>query len=456
MRRTEAVTAADARRLWEGGAAELDALAAAAAGRAGRRCWTRCWPRREAIWTAPHTRAARRCSGRRTPPTPAPRRRCARAARELRALAARPGAARRARTTLLRGARGVDGPRGDAAGRRACWSPTRRRSARAASARCSCAACRTASSRAARRPSRSSTTTPGPTLARASGLGAAAATRTCSAHERYLLLRVRVAPGGGAVPLLPLLRRGGRPGAALAVPGRRPGAVHRRAVGRSAARGCWPRSPGRPPPRRRRTSCAARTPPREREPEPGPLAPPRPQAVLRGARRARAGGGARAGDVRRVRRALARGGAAEAGRGSSPTRSRCGAARSPTRCSSGRCARLRERTGSARLVPGDAGRRAGRAAASALRELRGRELAGARARAALRALEEDLVRYLRHEAECGAGLEPSGSSGASAARATSTGAGAQRLGPRGDGARGPDRRRRRRRRAWCATTRASA
>ena len=40
-----------------------------------------------------------------------------------------------------------------------------------------------------------------------------------------------------------------------------------------------------------------------------------------------------------------------------------------------------------------------------LGELR-RSRGGARARAGLRALEVDLERYLRHEAECGAGLEP--------------------------------------------------
>jgi RecB family exonuclease len=41
-----------------------------------------------------------------------------------------------------------------------------------------------------------------------------------------------------------------------------------------------------------------------------------------------------------------------------------------------------------------------------VRASRGRELKTARGRAGLRALEEDLVRYLRHEAETGAGLEP--------------------------------------------------
>ena len=107
------------------------------------------------------------------------------AAQELRSLAAADPellgdagrAARRARRR--RGAR-------DAGGRAACWSPTRWRSARAASAPCSCAGCRTASSRAARSPSRSSTTTSGAALARASGLVLRRCTRTCSGEERYL------------------------------------------------------------------------------------------------------------------------------------------------------------------------------------------------------------------------------------------------------------------------------
>ena len=69
---------------------------------------------------------------------------------------------------------------------------------------------------------------------------------------------------------------------------------------------------------------------------------------------------------------------------------------------------LRERTGSARLGPDTLEAALGelRAALAELRSARGREGAGARGRAALRSLEEDLARYLRHEAECGAGLEP--------------------------------------------------
>jgi RecB family exonuclease len=69
---------------------------------------------------------------------------------------------------------------------------------------------------------------------------------------------------------------------------------------------------------------------------------------------------------------------------------------------------LRERTGSARLGPDTLGAALAELD-SALGEIRaggGREGATARGRAALRALEEDLGSYLRHEAECGAGLEP--------------------------------------------------
>jgi ATP-dependent helicase/DNAse subunit B len=65
---------------------------------------------------------------------------------------------------------------------------------------------------------------------------------------------------------------------------------------------------------------------------------------------------------------------------------------------------LKARTGSARLAPDtlDLALEELRAALRELKPARG----GTRARAALRALEEDLERYLRHEAECGAQMEP--------------------------------------------------
>ncbi len=66
--------------------------------------------------------------------------------------------------------------------------------------------------------------------------------------------------------------------------------------------------------------------------------------------------------------------------------------------------RLREREGSARLTPGSLPA-ALEELEAALGELR-RTAAGTRARAVVRELEVDLRRLLRHEAECGAGLEP--------------------------------------------------
>jgi PD-(D/E)XK nuclease superfamily len=65
---------------------------------------------------------------------------------------------------------------------------------------------------------------------------------------------------------------------------------------------------------------------------------------------------------------------------------------------------LKASTGSARLTP--ATLPAALEALEAALETVGRELAGARGQAARRTLEADLRRYLRHEAEHGAGLEP--------------------------------------------------
>ena len=102
-------------------------------------------------------------------------------------------------------------------------------------------------------------------LAIASGLVLARHEDTL-ARERSLFYACVSRPEEALFLSLPQLRRGGRPAAAVAVPRRRPRAVHRRAVGRSAAGGCWPRSRGRPPRRRRRTSCAAPRPPGRSEP----------------------------------------------------------------------------------------------------------------------------------------------------------------------------------------------
>ena len=136
-------------------------------------------------------------------------------------------------------------------------------------------------------------------LARAAG-SCCRATRTCSPRERSLFYAVRLAPGGGAVPVLPHVRRGGRPAAALAVPRRRPRAVHRRAVGaaRPAAAGRGHVAAGAR--RRRRTSCGARRPRAEERPDPPPLGAPADRGRARAARRARPRVRARAGDVRRL------------------------------------------------------------------------------------------------------------------------------------------------------------
>ena len=176
--------------------------------------------------------------------------------------------------------------------------------------------------------------------------------------------------------------------------------------GSSAARGCSPTSPGRRATRRRRTSCAAPTPRRAASPSRRRSARPRPRRVLGAARRAPHRARARAGGVRRLRR--------RAGWSSSC----CGPDRiepdpEPMRRGSlahavleRTLALLRERTGSARDHARAARRRARGAARRArratLRAGRGR----ARRRALLRGLEADLERYLRTEAECGAGYEP--------------------------------------------------
>ena len=109
---------------------------------------------------------------------------------------------------------------------------------------------------------------------------AAAAPRGRARPRALAVLRVRLAPAGGAVPVLALVGRGGRAAGAVAVPRRRAGAVHRRAVGAARRGGCWPRSPGRRARRRRRASCA----------RPGRGAPrARPAAAAGAGRRARAG-----------------------------------------------------------------------------------------------------------------------------------------------------------------------
>ena len=72
--------------------------------------------------------------------------------------------------------------------------------------------------------------------------GAAAAVPRGRARPRALaVLRLRLAPAGGAVPVLALVGRGGRAAGRLAVPRRRRGRCSPTSCGSSAAGGCWPR-----------------------------------------------------------------------------------------------------------------------------------------------------------------------------------------------------------------------
>ena len=444
-------------RLWEGAAAPSSTRSPRRAARRARSALLDALlAEAEAIWTAPHRRRAA-VLGREEAAD-------ARAAAELRAAARRAARARggRPRAAGRRRRGGAGGARrGDRSARTPAPGGVLVAAAPAIRARRFRAVfvCGLQDGEFPRRPS------PEPFLdddaravARARERARAAPPRGRAGRGAPPLLRLRVAAGGGAVPLLPLLRRGGRPGAAVAVRRRRPRAVHRRAVARArhAAAGR-----GHVAARHRadaaRAARARRRPP-SAAPEPAPLAPPGSRRGARGAGRARAGGGARAGDVRRLRRALARRVACSSRQRAEPDPSRCAAARSPTRCSSGRCARLRERTGSARLAPDtlDAALAELDRALGAVRALpRPRAGERPRARPALRALEEDLVRYLRHEAECGAGLEPRVARVELRARGRQPRrARAQRLGLLRHGPRRPDRRRRQRRAPWCATTRA--
>ena len=119
VRRTEAATAADARRLWEGALPELDALARPRRPRARRSCSRRCWPRPRRSGPR-RTAAAPRCSG----PEEAADARTAAELRSRRARAAlagggRPRAAGRRRRGGAGGARRGHGPPGRGARRRA-------------------------------------------------------------------------------------------------------------------------------------------------------------------------------------------------------------------------------------------------------------------------------------------------------------------------------------------------
>jgi RecB family exonuclease len=162
----------------------------------------------------------------------------------------------------------------------------------------------------------------------------------------------------------------------------------------------WPPATAPTPHELRRAQAAA-----ERMPEPPPLAPPETEAVLaalaaRGPEPARALETFAACGVRWLVDSLLRPKRVEP----DPEPMRRGSLAHQLLEQTLR--RLRERTGSARLAPESlqAALEELESAVGDLRASRGRE--GARSRAALRALEEDLGGYLRHEAECGAGLEP--------------------------------------------------
>jgi ATP-dependent helicase/DNAse subunit B len=164
----------------------------------------------------------------------------------------------------------------------------------------------------------------------------------------------------------------------------------------------WPPAAAPTPHELQRTRAAA-----EREPEPPPLAPPATDAVhalldARGPEPARALETFAACGVRWLVEGLLRPDRVEPD--PEPMRRGSLAHAVLERTLRG----LREREGTGRLTPGtvDAALAELDTALDELRASRGRELAGARGRAALRDLEEDLRRYLLHEAECGAGLEP--------------------------------------------------
>ena len=196
----------------------------------------------------------------------------------------------------------------------------------------------------------------------------------------------------------------GDPLAPSAVPGRRPRAVHRRAVGaarHAAARrrhlGAARRADAaRAAARLRRAAVRARA---------GAARRARERRGARAARRARDRAGPRARVVRRLRRALARRAAAAPG----AHRARPGADAARRARPRGARAHARAAARAHRLRPDRAGaarRSRSRRSRDALAERARAAREPARRRALLRGLEADLERYLRTEAECGAGYEP--------------------------------------------------
>ena len=339
IRRRELRTAARARRAWEeelGGEplTALDALAEAAAAGAAA-LLEAIEAETQAIWIAPHRRRGEALTGE--------DRSDARVAADLRSAAGELRQLAAADEALL--GTPQDAPRG--ARRRACaraaraptrppasCSPTRWPSAPAASAPCSSAASRTPSSRSAPTPEPFLSDDDRRALAAADRAGPAAA-RGRAGPRALALLRRRLAPRGHAVPLLALVGRGGRAARRVRVPRRRPRALHRRALGgarHAAARRRHLGAEGRAHPAR----AAPRLRRRGRRAGAAAAGRARDRRRARPARRAPDGAGPRPRVLRRLRRRLARRLAAAPATGSSPTRTRCAAARSPTPCSSAR------------------------------------------------------------------------------------------------------------------------
>ena len=225
----------------------------------------------EAIWTAPHRARGRGARARGRSPTRGSPRALRAAAAELRGARRRRPRAASAAERRDRGARpraGARAARVDAA-RRAARRPARDPRAplprgvrvRAAGRRVP-APPRARAVPRRRRPRARSRAPPGSCCRR---------TRTCS--PRALPASTPRCRG----PRTCCSSRGARPTRRAtrlqpsAVPRRRAGAVHRRAVGAARPRGCSPTSPGRRATRRRRTSCAAPT-PRPREAQAGAAA----------------------------------------------------------------------------------------------------------------------------------------------------------------------------------------
>ena len=401
-RRTEAATAADARRLWEGALPELDALAEAAA-QGPAELLEALLAEAEAIWTAPHRRRAAVLG----PEEAADARTAAElrsAARELRSLAeADPSLLAGGAEEVLEALAAVS-VRQDAApgGVLVAAAPAiRARRFRAVFV------CGLQDGEFPRRPS------PEPfldddaraSLARASGLvlrrheDVLGEERhlfyACvSRPEEVLFLSFRSSDEDGdpvqASPFVADVR-------ALFTD-----ELWRERGTRLLAEVTWPPATAPTPHELRRAQAAA-----ERAPEPAGLGAPGSEAVLaalaeRGPEAARSLETFAACGVRWLVESLLRPARAEP----DPEPMRRGSLAHAVLEATLRG--LRERTGSARLGPDtlEAALAELDRALAAVRASRGRELAGARGRAGLRALEEDLVRYLRHEAENGAGMEP--------------------------------------------------